>query len=340
MRLSVVMPVRNVAPYLDACIASILGQTYRDLEFIIGDDGSTDGSREIAERWARKDSRVALFESDAGLGPAGSSNWVVAQSRGELVARMDGDDIAHPERLRREIDALDADPHACLVGSLWEGIDPRGRRVRPLDRWHLAHPGPFAPFPHGSIMFRREAFDRVGGYRLEAEFWEDLDLYRRIQTVGRIIVIPAPLYQHRFSLLSTRLTSDSARVEASVDRMYRTALGRPAAAGARLLPRVFVSLGATRLWAGRSPGVLGSLLSKSELRLSRESLLTLIWAAWGAISPGSLRGLLRTIIAMRDRLAARQLPGDRPYRWQCPRTPDHGRDDELPIGGLSRPRAR
>jgi glycosyltransferase involved in cell wall biosynthesis len=311
------MPVRDLAPFVEESIRSILGQSFADFEFVILDDGSTDGTPDILRRWQARDRRIRLIEGKIPLGPARSSNLVVARSRGDIVARMDGDDIAHPDRLRRQIEALDAEPGACLVGTLWEGIDEKGRRVRPPDRWRLAHGSPFAPFPHGSIMFRRVAFEQAGGYRREADFWEDLDLYPRIARIGALIVLPRVLYQHRSSALSTRLTSQREAVERSVDRMYRKArgLGTPAA-DARILPRVFVSLGSTRVWAGRRPAVLSRLLRKGALRPHFETAASLAWAAVGTLSPRSLRFCLAAAIALRDRLARRRFADRAPWRWQ------------------------
>jgi glycosyltransferase involved in cell wall biosynthesis len=319
LKLSVVMPVRDVAPFIDQAVESILRQSFGDFEFVIRDDGSVDGTGDMLRRWRSADPRIRLFEGEASLGPSGSANWVVAQARGTIVARMDGDDIAHPDRLKLQMEALAAHPEACLVASLWEGIDDRGRRVRPRDRWPLANPGPFAPFPHGSVMFRRDAFDRAGGYRKEAEFWEDLDLYRRLAHTGSLLVLPAALYQHRASVLSTRLTSDRDRVEAAVDRMYRTVTGAPAAApGDRHLPRVFVSLGSTRLWAGHRTRSLRRLLFRGALRWDKESAAILLWALWGAVSPKSLRFVLTQLIGMRDKVAARTIGEEGAYRWRVP----------------------
>jgi len=318
-RISVVMPVRDLAPYVAASVESILSQTLADFEFVIRDDGSTDGTREILRSFAARDRRIRLFESDTSLGPAGSSNWVVEHARGDLIARMDGDDVSHPDRLRRQAAALDAYPDACLVGSLWEGIDEKGRLVRPRDRWRLAHPSAFSPFPHGSIMVRREAFARAGGYRVAADFWEDLDLYRRLSALGRLLVLPAALYRHRSSVLSTRIASPADKVEASVDRMYRHVRGDDSArrASEKILPQVFLSLGSTRLWAGHSPAVFRRLLRRGALGWNLESLGVLGWAAWGAVSPRSLRFVLKTMVAARDRAAARRFPDDAVYEWIC-----------------------
>ena len=317
--LSVVMPVRDVAPYLDRSIESILAQTFKAFEFVILDDGSVDDTREILRRWARADRRIRVVEHDYSLGPAGSSNWVVREAKGAIVARMDGDDIAHAERLERQMAALAANPKACLVGTLWEGIDDRGRCVRPSDRSSLTRPKPFPPFAHGSIMFRRDDFERVGGYRPEADFWEDLDLYRRMSGVGSLIVVPKVLYQHRASILSTRLTSDRELVEAAVDGMYRQMRAGPAAPqGGKRLPRVFVSLASTRLWAGRRTRTLRRVLSRGALQPDWESAAVLAWSLWGSVSPRTLRMVLRTFIRLRNALAKRAIDEKIVFRWIPP----------------------
>jgi glycosyltransferase involved in cell wall biosynthesis len=317
--LSVVMPVRDVAPYLDRCIESILAQSFKAFEFVILDDGSVDDTREILRRWARADRRIRVIEHDHSLGPAGSSNRVVREARGAIIARMDGDDIAHPERLERQMAALASNPEACLVGSLWEGIDGRGRCVRPSDRSSLVKPKPFPPFAHGSIMFRRRDFERVGGYRPGTDFWEDLDLYRRMSSVGSLVVIPKVLYQHRASVLSTRLTSDREAVEAAVDGMYRKMRAGPAAPeGGKRLPRVFVSLASTRLWAGGRTRTFRRVLSRAALQPDWESAAVLAWSLWGSVSPRTLRLALRTFIRLRNALAMRAVDDRSVFRWNPP----------------------
>ena len=316
-RLSVVMPVRDAGPYLDESVASVLGQSHGDFRFIIRDDGSRDGSAERLRQWAARDPRIELHLGDRPLGPAASSQWVVRQAGSPLVARMDADDVAHPERLRRQLAALDAAPEACLVGTLWVGIDAGGRRVRPCDRSRLARTGPFAPFPHGSIMFRREAFDRAGGYRTECNYWEDADLYRRLAALGKLLVIPEPLYAHRASTLSTRLASPSEEVEKAVDLMYRTlgGLGGAAPRDGKVLPIVFVLLGSTVLWAGARPRVLGRVLRRAQLRFDVQSAAVLAWALWSMLSPGTLRSALRAAAQLRDRRHRARFADGAPVEW-------------------------
>src|SRR5687768_4469455 len=100
-RVSVVMPVRNAGSFLRSSIESILDQTYADFEFEILDDASQDGSWDELLAWKERDDRIRLLHSDEHLGPALCSNRVVEASNGALVARMDADDIAQPDRLRR-----------------------------------------------------------------------------------------------------------------------------------------------------------------------------------------------------------------------------------------------
>jgi glycosyltransferase involved in cell wall biosynthesis len=318
-RISVVMPVRNALPYLDESIRSILGQSFADFEFVILDDGSTDGSGEALRRWAGRDGRIRLFRKEASLGPVGSANFVVDQARHELVARMDADDISAPDRLRRQVELLRANPDAALVGCLWVGIDARGRTVRPRDRWRLAFPGVFAPFPHGSILFRRSLFRQAGGYRPESQYWEDADLYLRLSRLGRLLVIPDVLYRHRASALSTRLTSDEREVEQAVDRMYRRldpqARRAPSPATGKFLPKVFVSIGSTRLWSGSRPGVLKRLLHRGQLRFEVQSIAVLGWAIWGALLPGSLRSFLRLVVRGRDFMVGGRFRDGEAYAW-------------------------
>src|SRR5262245_49086257 len=114
--ISVVMPVHNALPFLEASINSILNQTLSDFEFVIFDDASTDGSNQALKELSRRDPRIRFHESEQQLGLAASSNAVVAFARAPLVARMDADDIAHPDRLRRQWIILKDHPEVAALG--------------------------------------------------------------------------------------------------------------------------------------------------------------------------------------------------------------------------------
>src|SRR6266508_1490577 len=96
-QVSMVMPVYNAAPFLDESIRSILEQTFKDFEFVLLDDASIDNSLQIARGWAERDARIRVVAETNHLGPVGSSNLGVGFARAELIARMDADDVSHPE---------------------------------------------------------------------------------------------------------------------------------------------------------------------------------------------------------------------------------------------------
>ncbi|HET7231799.1 MAG TPA: glycosyltransferase family A protein [Longimicrobium sp.] len=331
------MPVRNALPYLDASIRSILGQTHRELELVIRDDASSDGSLEALRRWSALDSRIRLHEGREVLGPAGNSNWVVRAARGALVARMDADDISHPDRLRRQLAVLGQHPDVVLVGTLCDGIDARTRTVRGRDRWRLAHPTWSAPFPHGSVLFRREVFERIGGYREACDYWEDNDLFLRFAAAGRVVILPDQLYRFRFQGCSTRAATSQQRMETAIGRMlechdaldagrsYQPLLEAPrkSAPGSRIAPRVLFSIGAPRLWAGNSPGILRRLVTHGDLRWNRQSAVALAWAALATAAPRLLRGCLAARAWLRDLRVRNRFPDGMPCEWP-PRRLDEG----------------
>ena len=215
---SVVMPVRNAMPFLDAAIESILAQTHENFELIIGDDGSTDGSGECLERWARRDPRIRLLRHDGpGLGLAGSSNWVTRHARHPLIARMDADDVAMPGRLRAQVQTFREHPDTAVVGSLCDYIDANGRRMAGRDRSGFRNKRCVFPCAHGSLMFRREIFERVGGYRPQCDYWEDVDLFLRIEREGPVLTLSEVLYRYRISPTSSRHVSDEARVARALE---------------------------------------------------------------------------------------------------------------------------
>ena len=175
-KVSIVMPVHNVAPFVEEAVASALGQTLRDIELIVIDDGSTDGTAERVERF--DDPRMRLVRKrHGGLVEAGNLGFELAA--GEYVARLDGDDMALPELVERQAQELDRHPEAGVVGvwvrrfggrqySARMGADPAELRRLMRSRYSV----------QGPVMYRRSAALRVGGFR--SVRWEDWDLAIRI----------------------------------------------------------------------------------------------------------------------------------------------------------------
>jgi glycosyltransferase involved in cell wall biosynthesis len=320
--LSVVLPVRNAARYLDASIGSLAGQTFRDFELVILDDASSDGSDRLLQLWARQDARIRLHRVDRPLGIVGSSNFVVGQARAPLVARMDADDISHPERMSRQWDLMRSRPEVGLVGTLCDGIDAEGCCVRPRDRWRLLRRSPFPPFPHGSVMFRREIFHALGGYRQECAGWEDQDLFLRFGEKAEVAVLPEVLYHYRYhadSAVASASGESAERVEAlrrlciaerRAGRDYTPLLASspPAAKRAHALR----SAAGIRLWAGHPPAVLVPMLRRGA------TAPALLWAAWASLHPGSLKTISRWLIRARDLAAGWVVRDRKAYRWRYP----------------------
>jgi glycosyltransferase involved in cell wall biosynthesis len=327
--LSVVMPVHNALPYLDEAVQSILDQTRSDFEFVIYDDASTDGSADRLEEWARRDSRIKLFRGERNLGPAVSSNHVVRLASAPLIARMDADDVSLPDRLEVESDVLAHNPDVGIVASLCEVINSHGHQIRGPEIWRLTRKSWFTPFPHGSMMFRRELFDLIGGYQDECEFWEDLDFVIRASQKARVVVLPRPLYRYRQSTSSTRIASNQYRVENALDLRYRAiALARQGRPYDELLrsgrrgntervdPRVFVSLGLLSLWSDQRPSFVRRFLRRARLRLDRATMMAIVWLSWAKVSPGTVRIVMNLLSRVRNAAVDPKPPLDELVEWR------------------------
>ena len=300
---SVVMPVHNAFPFLNESICSILGQTLSDFEFVILDDASTDKSLELLRDWAARDERIRVYDSQKLLGLAASSNAVVAKARAPLVARMDADDIAHPDRLIRQWHIMKQRPDTVAVGTLCNGINAGGCVVRPRDRWRLLRHSTLIPFPHGSVMFRREVFEQVGGYNERVARGEDQDLFLRMATRGRVLTLADVLYSYRYHSSNATLFNGERAVGENHSQN-----GDALAA--------FYMLGAMRLWAGEPPKLLEAMLQKKSLKWNAKTLMILVSAVWGHISPSTLRAFMRSSIRVRDLLAGVKVRDGKTYEWQ------------------------
>jgi len=202
--ISVLMPVYNGRAYVVAAIESILGQSLGDFEFIIVDDGSTDGSAELLQNAADRYERIKVI-SQANAGLSAALNKGLSVARGSLIARMDADDVALPERFEKQVAFLELNPNHVAVGSKVLLIDPEGAALaemgslynhEQIDQAHLrGNTGSY--ITHPAAMIRRDAIDKVGGYRKEFEPAEDLDLFLRLAEVGRLANLPEVLLKYR-----------------------------------------------------------------------------------------------------------------------------------------------
>lgn len=199
-RVSVLMAVYEGERYLDEAIQSVLNQTFHDFEFIIINDGSTDGTAQIIERHRREDRRIRTFEqSNCGLVTALNRGLELAS--GEFVARMDADDISLPERIAAQVTFMDSHQEVGICGTWIETIGtPRGAIQRyPTDdatirSWLLFE----SVLAHPSIVMRRELLIRTGlSYDAGYVHAEDYDLWVRAAGHTALANIPDVLLRYR-----------------------------------------------------------------------------------------------------------------------------------------------
>jgi glycosyltransferase involved in cell wall biosynthesis len=199
---SVVLPVFNAERFLRRSVESILAQTYDTLELVIVDDGSTDSSAVIAAEFASRDARVRVVRlRKSGLPRA--LNAGVAASRGGLIARMDADDLAHPERLQQQVAYLEANPDCVLVGTAIDVMDANGAslgtRYFAADHEEIVDEmlhGTFA-ISHPAVVMRRDALLSVGGYDESLFPSDDFALWLALSNAGRLANLRAPLLRYR-----------------------------------------------------------------------------------------------------------------------------------------------
>lgn len=192
-RLSVLIPVHDAVGTLAAALRTVRWQTFRDWEAVVVDDGSTDGSLELARSLAAEDPRFrVLSRPHQGLVPALRAG--LAECRAALVARMDADDLSRPDRFARQVAWLEACPEVAAVGSLVR-VFPMATRTPGMGRYEewlnaLVSSQDIArdlfvesPLVHPSVTFRRAAVEAAGGYR-DSGGPEDYDLWLRMWERG------------------------------------------------------------------------------------------------------------------------------------------------------------
>lgn len=206
-QVSIVLPFHNEAATLATSLASIRRQTHADYEVLAIDDGSTDDSAAQVRRHAAADPRIRLLQPGR-VGLVGALNLGVAEARAELIARMDADDVMHPERLRLQHDYLHRHPDVALVAcrvALFPAARVRAG-YREYVRWQNECLAPDeiaanlyveSPLAHPSVMLRRSVLARLGGYR-EGHFPEDYELWLRLHHAGcRMAKLPQTLLRWR-----------------------------------------------------------------------------------------------------------------------------------------------
>lgn len=213
------MVVCNVDRYLAEAIESVLNQSSRDFEFIILDFGSTDNSKLIASSYAAKDGRIRLHTIPH-CGLAEARNAVCMLTRGRYLAIQDADDISFSDRLSLQVEFMEKHPEVDVVGGTTEWVDLHANPLRmhnvPTEDCEIKEALLTRnPFIHSSVLMRREAFLRVGGYRAAFAQAEDYDLWLRMSEHSQCAnlkqtVVKYRLHPYQISLRKLRQQSHCA----------------------------------------------------------------------------------------------------------------------------------
>lgn len=201
--ITVLMTVFNAGRFLDPSIRSITGQAFRNFEFVIVDDASTDGSVAVVEEWARQDARIRLIRNETNKGQTPCLNQGLRLARGKWIARQDADDLSHPVRLAEQYQFLIIHPEVALLGTNGRIIDEQDRLAglldAPLTQQAIEWTSPFLnPFMHTSVIFRTDIIrDEFGGYDESYRIAQDYDLWTRVLARHQTANLPQRLVGYR-----------------------------------------------------------------------------------------------------------------------------------------------
>ncbi|MEM6884010.1 MAG: glycosyltransferase [Verrucomicrobiota bacterium] len=334
---SIIMPVYNTASYVHEAIDSVLKQSFQDFELLVYDDGSTDGSVSVIESFS--DPRIRLVKSEVNQGYTTWLNRGLQDSRGELIARMDADDISAPERLEKQVAWMRKNPQGVLLGTCCRLIDAKGaevgRKLHPTSnaalQWELLLDN---PFQHPSVMMRAEILRQYGlEYDLSLQPTEDYGLWAHLALHGEVGNLPECLLDYRVH--DTQISQEKRHLQLSChDRVVEHQLGPfddilSLSSESKVALKEFVQGEVLEKFADKASGVLKDYLqlkrvfinrnafeSNQEVQSIKARCYPLIWRSimkssscgqgfrffWGAIQcdPGFARFVLGRLLFKRD----------------------------------------
>lgn len=200
---SVVMPAYNSEKYIAEAIESILNQTFKDFEFIIINDASTDKTLEIIKEYAKKDKRIIVINNEKNIKICKSLNRGIKISKGKYIARADADDISYPDRFQNQIEFMEKNDDVGVVGGYMQifngetGKNISVRRYETEDKILRKNIFFYSPLSHPSVVFRKQVFDNIGLYNENYTDCEDLEFWFRIGFKYKFANIPKILIKYR-----------------------------------------------------------------------------------------------------------------------------------------------
>jgi glycosyltransferase involved in cell wall biosynthesis len=309
--ISVVMATYNSAHWLARSIPSVLGQTFRDFELIVVDDGSTDNTQKLLA--SIPDARLRSIRKDhSGIGETVNVGLEVA--RFVAVARMDADDVCLPHRFERQIAFLNTHPNVVAVGSATILIDDRDRVIRevhfPTDPAAIARriQKGAIPFPNSSMMFRRDAVAAIGNYNGAFSPAEDVEMWLRLLRVGDFACIDEPLMMlrvHGGSTTASRRGPDVRAFSMSALALHRihhdpgrvAAISQQQSFAARIstVDQLLNSWYRFRDWRERTGQLVRSVFAGEISALKQGFPVNVLYALLGLFEPVARRLALRRV---------------------------------------------
>jgi glycosyltransferase involved in cell wall biosynthesis len=310
--ITVLFPVCNAEDYVAEALFSVLAQTYRNFEVIAINDGSTDGSLRILQDIAASDSRVRVIDQP-NQGIVKTLNTAAGLAQGRFIARMDSDDYSIRDRFELQHAILNEDPDIVLVAGCFEVMDSDGeyiyREIVPSNDRDIKRAMYVRnPIAHGSVMFRREVFEKLGGYSGDCGPTEDYELWSRMAEHGKFAAIDRTIFRWRVNpggITTTKQRLVEKHMQANIDHYWRrnhpvilkrSEIMREGMAyikkhkkhglymktrvtadniqiGVKLLRRRNYRTGIHQLWEVASTGRTGLRMTTAKLRLITENLI-------------------------------------------------------------------
>jgi glycosyltransferase involved in cell wall biosynthesis len=303
------MPVYNAERYVADALESILSQSFRDFEFLVFDDGSTDASLSIIQRYARQDTRIRVFAAQH-KGLTSLLNKSIQVARGTFIARMDSDDVSLATRMEEQVEYLKRNPSCVAVGCDLLIIGTDGETLG-IDR-HETQPeaveqlllnGTLGVVTHPASMMRHDALLAIGSYREKFDGLEDFDLLLRLSEVGQLSNISKVLFKYRIherSVCSTRFRTQQ-RYADTIIRQARLRRGlKPLKRSVwPLIHPADDEAARLQLWSGCFLG-LGNKKLALQYAFSALHRQPLSWTSWVALGrvllPAQVRKVARNIV--------------------------------------------
>jgi glycosyltransferase involved in cell wall biosynthesis len=233
---SVLIGAYNNASTLRRAIDSMLAQTVAEIELLVIDDGSRDGSLAVAQEAAARDARVRVLEMGSNVGISRSLNEGLRAARAPFVAVQDADDWSEPQRLERQLAVLRTRPEVAVVGSLMHEVDEAGARLAPRTRFAVGDVTEllisFNPIPNTSSCMRREAVLDAGGYDPRYRYAMEYDLWLRLAERWRLVALPEPLSTRQMSSHNVAARAERAQTAEALRIRLRTLRRRRTLRGA------------------------------------------------------------------------------------------------------------